>query len=242
MTRLPRLILYFLLLGVSVVLGNGESSARTMDLRVQFVGEKDANFQVVVQRAAAEVLLFSEKHQLKIKRQKDFVDSVVWYESKSKFDKMISTHSSWPKGTPVPATYVGVGLKKEFHVVSWDAYKVIHPADAERDYHKLLVHELTHLLHIAALDGREDDMGPMWFFEGLACFAADQYPNAPNLSRKRIEEILSDTKRGSYAEYVAAFRRLTKKESLSALIKKAGSKDFTAWAKTAFVESESQND
>ena len=69
-----------------------------------------------------------------------------------------------------------------------------------------------------------------------------QAPSVMMKDRKRIEEILSDTKRGSYAEYVAAFRRLTKKESLSALIKKAGSKDFTAWAKTAFVESESQND
>lgn len=243
MTKVFWIFFGFFLLGAVVTTVNAaaESDRKAQPIAIKFVGATDLRFRATVQRAISEVLSFSRTHRLKIVRQEDIVETVVHYESKAEFDKMISAQPSWPKGVIVPTTYAGVGLKKEFHVVSLEAYQRIHPTDTADDYRKLLVHELIHLLHIAVLDGREDDMGPIWFFEGLACFAADQYSKSPELPRQRIDEILNDTNRGSYANYAAMLRGLVKKESVTDLIKKASAKDFSEWAKRALTEAGKQN-
>ena len=33
-------------------------------------------------------------------------------------------------------------------------------------YEKLIAHELAHAYHIQLLDGDEESMGPVWFYEG----------------------------------------------------------------------------
>jgi hypothetical protein len=38
-----------------------------------------------------------------------------------------------------------MGEKKTLHVVSWSAYKSIHPEETIDDYKKLVIHELAHL-------------------------------------------------------------------------------------------------
>jgi hypothetical protein len=244
MTILSRIFFCLCLLGADLTTVNAasERDQKVQGAAIKFVGATDPKFNAIVQSATSEVLSFSKRHRLKIERQEDFVETVVHYESKAEFDKMISSHPNWQKGSMVPATYAGLGMKKEFHVISLRAYKKMHPSDTDDDYLKLLVHELAHLLHIAAIGGREDEMGPMWFFEGLACFAADQYPKSTSLPIQRIDEILSDTKRGSYAEYAAMLRGLTQKESIADLTKRASSKDFSAWVRRVLAEAEKRND
>lgn len=223
---------------LAVLIGGKVNVAHADTPAIKFIGNEDKNFSNLVNNSISTLLLFSKTHLLKIERSADFVAEVILYGTKESFDKMVSNSSDWPKGTKVPSTYVGLGQKRKFHVISWDAYKTIHPNDSALEYQKLITHELTHLLHIAYLKGREDDMGPMWFFEGFACFVADQYPNSPMPSKENLNEILSDKKRASYMDYVAVFRSLAKKKSVTKLLQEASSKDFSSWAKNALVEKE----
>jgi len=200
---------------------------------IKFVGAEDKTFADRVHSSISTILTFSKAHHMKIDRSTDFVEEVIHYGTKEKFDQVISSSPDWPRGTQVPSTYVGLGQKQKFHVVSWDAYKTIHPNDSVLDYEKLIAHELTHLLHISYLKGREDDMGPTWFFEGFACLVAGQYPNSPMPSKDNVGEILADKKRGSYLEYAAIFRSLAKKKSIPELLQAAPTKEFSSWAKKA---------
>lgn len=212
------------------------NSAHAKTPTIQFVGAHDKNFSRILDNSISTLLAFSKSHQLKVDRPESFVEKVILYETKESFDKMISDSPEWPKGNKVPATYVGLGQKKKFHVVSWEAYRKIHPNESISDYQKLITHELTHLLHIAFLNNQEDDMGPLWFFEGFACFVAEQYPDAALPSKEQLARILSDDKRGNYSDYVSVFRTLAKVKPITQLLLDAKSPKFSDWAKEKIME------
>lgn len=185
-------------------------------------------FKKLLDEAISDVLYFSEKENLQVNNVQAFVAKVVLYGSKTDFDKMISTAPNWPKATAVPKNYVGMGDNKTLHIVSWESYKTIHPEDTIEDYKKLLTHELAHLLHIAFLEGREDDMGPMWFFEGFACLVADQYPDSKLPNSARIREVLNAPERGNYKDYVSIMRKLNERKSVLDLLRDAKKANFTS--------------
>lgn len=204
---------------------------------IQFIDSAhDKSFTQLVQTSISNLLSFANKHHLGIKNSDIFVDKVVLYGTKLSFDQMISNSPVWPKGSEVPKNYVGLGQKKVFHVVSWKAYKKIHPDESITDYQKLITHELAHLLHISFLKDREDDMGPLWFFEGFACFVAEQYPEAVLPPKEQLNQIFSDNKRGNYSNYVAIFRRLAQKKPVFNLLQDAKSSEFLKWAKDSLQE------
>ncbi len=70
-------------------------------------------------------------------------------------------------------------------------YAEIYPEGIEdKSFEKLLTHEMAHRLHIRILDGNEEAMGPIWFFEGFAIYIADQLIKPEiNLSKKEMYEI-----------------------------------------------------
>lgn len=196
------------------------------DPSIQYVGiPEDPKFRKYVDESISTLLDFSEKEELGVKSVQSFVTNVFLYGTKSEFDKMISSSPDWKKDASVPKNYVGVGFNKTFHVVSWTAYKQIHPDDSIEDYKKLLTHELAHLLHVAFLNGKENDMGPIWFFEGFACLAANQYPEAA-VNLRVTKEIINKAERGSYKDYVAIVRKLNEVKTISELLKMASQKDF----------------
>ena len=149
------------------------------------------------------------------------------YGSTAEFDKAIRMSTGQQKSDSVPETYVGFGQNKKFHIIARSVYKVIFPKDTDRAYLNLVTHELTHLFHIAYLDGHEEKMGPVWFYEGFACLVADQYPGAPPPSREQISKITINPTRGDYQIYVAILRLLAKRKSIRALLAEASEAEFS---------------
>jgi hypothetical protein len=208
-------------------LGEAQKIMTPEDPLVRYVDSTlDEDFKKRLDDSIAKLLEFSEQEELGVRNVSAFVKEVVLYGSKTSFDSMITSSPGWPKGNPVPANYVGMGEKGIFHVVSWPVYKQIHPTDSVEDYQKLLTHELGHLLHIAALNGNEDDMGPLWFFEGLACLMADQYLDSKLPDHLKIESIIKSTERNNYQDYVSIVRVVNRKKSVRELIQLAKNKSF----------------
>ena len=110
------------------------------------------------------------------------IERVRVFTSKSDFDKAINVPAT--NGTDarfkgsVPSTVVGAIVGDALFVVSEPLYFQTFPGHVERDYEKLLTHELAHRYHQDLVDGDADAMGPIWFFEGFATLAADQYVRA----------------------------------------------------------------
>ncbi len=192
---------------------------RTASIETRFLAsEPDPKFEKKLATAVARILYFSEKEGLGISDATTFVSKVFVYGTKAAFDKTLTSSPSWQAGISVPINYVGYGQSKQFHVLSFTAYQRIHPDASVDDYTKLLTHELAHLFHISFLQGQEDEMGPTWFFEGFACYVAGQYQTSVLPEGSRLTKIKSQTGRGSYEDYAAIFRYLTRRSSVRELL------------------------
>lgn len=204
-------------------------------MKVNFQGMKtDAKIENEIEQAIAQILDFSRSNQLGLTSKEQFITNVTIYESKSSFDNLIKSSSEWKAQTKVPATRLGFGKNREFFVVSWAAYQGVHPRDSRSEYEKLMVHEIAHLLHIAYLKGDDEKMGPIWFYEGFACFVANQYPDAA--LPKDPSSVINLPEGASYRDYVAIFRALRKKYSVRELLHKANDKKFNDWAISTLQE------
>lgn len=70
----------------------------------------------------------------------------------------------------------GVLENRRLMAVAPQMYHDSYPDGREKNaYEKLLAHEIFHRLHVRILNGNEESMGPVWFFEGFAIYAADQF-------------------------------------------------------------------
>lgn len=215
-------LMFVPMLAASLASAGGES------VTVNFQEMKsDTEIEKEINNAVNQILKFSRTNNLEIQKSEQFITKATVYGTKSSFDKFIETSPDWKTGAKVPATYVGFGEKKEFFVVSWSSYQAVHPADTREEYRKLLIHEIAHLFHSAYLNGSDDKMGPVWFYEGFACFAANQYQGA--VLPKNFDLVINAPDRGSYRDYVAIFRELRKKHSVHDLLDKAHTKDFNRW-------------
>lgn len=163
--------------------------------------------------------------------KESFADSAEIYDCKDKFDLMVIKLCDLDPSTKVPKTTCS-GLEKRVLIsVSPLLYSQIYPEGIEeKSFEKLLTHEMAHRLHIRILDGEEDAMGPIWFFEGLAIYAAGQFENYnPKMEPIEIQKIVESTKRESYKKYVAVLRYFLKKVSIQELVEHARDKDFVKW-------------
>ena len=157
--------------------------------------------------------------------------SIKVFSSKDAFDKALISADGLPSSTKLPSTFVGVVDADVLYACSEPVAQANNPIVKSRgDYIKLLTHEMTHALHIALLRGDETKMGPKWFFEGLAVYAADQYPNDPPASDGTYRSVVLETSKKDYRLYVAAFRRLAKAYPIAELINKASKPGFQQWA------------
>jgi hypothetical protein len=100
----------------------------------------------------------------------------------------------------------------------------------EKSFEKLITHEMAHRLHIRILNGDEHAMGPIWFFEGFAIYAAGQFEKSQaKLNSTEIWEIIKEQERGSYKNYSFVFRYFLTRVSINDLVERAGKKDFLDW-------------
>ncbi len=155
------------------------------------------------------------------------------YDTKDDYDKHVYELEPNLRGKPIPKTFTA-GIEKDiFFAVSPAICDEVFPVGREKDsYTKLILHELAHRLHVRIVNGQEEKMGPVWFYEGFAVTTADQYSVvAPNLSETEIWEVAEAKQRGSYLKYRTVFLHLLQKHTLHELIEHAGSPDFVGWLK-----------
>jgi len=113
--------------------------------------------------------------------------------------------------------------------VSPDIYGTIYPQGIEpHSFVKLITHEMAHRLHIRILNGDEDAMGPLWFFEGFSIYAADQFRDV-TVNEDDIRAVIQDNERHSYLTYGATIRYFLDHVPLREMVELAGGEGFIPW-------------
>lgn len=163
--------------------------------------------------------------------KESFLDIAEVYDNKIQFDQRIIYLSDAPLEIKLPLTYSAVLEKRVLISISPDLYNKNYPDGIENDnFEKLLTHELSHRLHVRVLNGDEEKMGPIWFFEGFAIYAANQFEGKDlEISREEVWKILKTGGRGNYKKYAAIMRYFLKKVDLLEMVKMAGDKNFIKW-------------
>lgn len=122
-------------------------------------------------------------------------------------------------------------FSKMLMAVTPEEYKLLRPEYnlIDNPWPRLLAHEMIHQLHIRIVGG-EDKMGPKWFYEGFAMFAAGQRFGSPELiTREDVIGAMNAESRGAYAKYEVLFEFFAKKVDMPILLKKASKKNFDQW-------------
>lgn len=173
---------------------------------------------------------FAQKHNWLHHVERPFARLFQVHADRASFDHNFLSICGLGPDIELPKTYCAA-LEQEILIsVSPDLYRSLYPeGDEEKAFEKLLAHEMAHRLHIRILNGKEDLMGAVWFYEGFAIYAAGQFEkNAPELTMAEIWSIVNETKRTSYKKYASVFQYFLKKAPIHQLVKNA--------AKTGFVD------
>lgn len=180
--------------------------------------------------AQRRIVDFAKLHGWKDLTSEGFFDRAEIYDTKESFDKALARIAGVAE-QEFPKTYSAALENRVLIAVSPTIYSENYPEGVEEDsYEKLLAHEIAHRLHVRILKGNEEAMGPVWFFEGFAIYAADQFSkNSPRLESAEIQSIISASTRTSYKKYGALFRYLTRKSSVEELVEHAKRADFDSW-------------
>lgn len=224
MNYISRLILF------AIIIQSGSCTHMTKDDSVLIKynkSDRNTEFEKQVQSAIGNIGVFSKQNGLYSEKLPEFVNEAILYGTKEAFDDFMKSQPDWPKNTDVPKSFVGVGESKKFHVVSWKVYKNIFPEATIDDYQRLITHELTHLFHISYLKGKEDNMGPIWFYEGFACLVAHQFSDEPLPTNEKIREILRSPERGNYKLYSSILHELLHTMTVKDLLDHAHDPDFS---------------
>jgi len=174
---------------------------------------------------------FAKQYGWKNLTRDSFADCAEIYDNKDEFDLALIRLTGSDPLIKIPITYSAVLQNRIILSVSPELYAQNYPESIEDKYfEKLIAHEIAHRLHIRILDGNEDAMGPIWFFEGFAIYASGQFENYSfELDSKEIWKIVRNTKRRNYKKYSSVFRYFLKKASIHDLIEKAKTEDFLKW-------------
>lgn len=162
-----------------------------------------------------------------------FANLFCVYADKVSFDHHLLEICGLDTTMELPATYCAALERGVLMSVSPELYRTLYPeGDEECAFEKLLAHEMAHRLHIRILNGDENAMGPVWFYEGFALYAAGQFEkNAPQLNTAEIWDIVNDPERGSYKRYASVFQYFAAKASLPQLVEHAATDGFLGWLK-----------
>ena len=191
------------------------------------------SLQKTLLAAQRRLKIFAQKHGWYAHVQEPFAVRAHIYGTKSKFDHDLLEVSGMDTTIQLPKTYCAALEKDILMCVSPQLYREVYPEGAEEDaFEKLITHEMAHRLHIRILGGDEEAMGAVWFYEGFALFAADQFEQTmPDLSEEEIWRVVNAQERSDYRRYASVFRHFLSKASIHQLIENAGTQDFTNWLK-----------
>lgn len=203
---------------------------------------REGEFRETLLNAQRRLKKFAKDYGWEHHTQESFLDRFEIHDDKAEFNRRILEitgqtvedvlKSASMEGTEIPDCF-SAGLENRILIaVSPELFvKNIPEVGEEFDfYEKLAAHEIAHRLHIRILNGNEEAMGPVWFFEGFAIFAVDQFLHKlTDLSSEEIWDIVRTENRGSYFKYNVVFRHFLKKTTLQEMVEKAGHNDFISW-------------
>jgi hypothetical protein len=187
-------------------------------------------------KAQKRIVNFARLHEWRDLIQGSFYDLAEIYDTKASFDKTLTKLSEPAAQIEIPVTYSAALENRRLMAVSPELYSCNYPEGVEQDsYEKLLAHEIAHRLHIRILNGDENLMGPIWFFEGFAIYAVDQFSqDIAELEPREIRSIILNPARTSYRKYGSLFRYFVKKSSVTELIEQSEKPDFEKWLQQCF--------
>ena len=193
--------------------------------------KRRGEFDETIRAAQRRIREFAEKHTWERHTAESFMDSALLFDVKKDFDRTLLRISGSDTSIVLPETYCAALENRTLMAVSPELYARVYPEGIEdHSYEKLLTHEIAHRLHIRILSGDENAMGPMWFYEGFALYAADQLKNSDHaLSTEELWRVVGDSTRGGYAGYAYVFRHFASKAPLQELVNRASDTDFTDW-------------
>lgn len=153
------------------------------------------------------------------------------FPTKEQFDKAIVEFFNLDPEVSLHPTHCAALEEKILFIVVPELYGEVYPQGIEPDsYIKLITHEMAHRLHIRLLDGDEEAMGPVWFYEGLATVIAGQFSTLElDLSIEACRSILRDDERGDYRAYNAIMKKVMRTILLADLIARAKDPSFSEW-------------
>lgn len=196
-------------------------------------------FEDALRKAQERLVKFAGRYGWESLTAESLADSAEFFDNKTDFDRRVIELCHLDPETKILDTACAGLENRVLIAVAPQLYAKIYPdglVDGDAAFEKVLTHEMAHHLHIRILEGDEDAMGPIWFFEGFALFAADQFENAlVALSDEEIRALIDAKARGSYKKYAPLFRRLVAKAGLPELVAKATEPDFNEWAKSVLL-------
>ena len=171
---------------------------------------------------------FASKHGWEKYINESLVDKVIVFETRTEFKEYVVSHCDFDPSIEIPETLSAVLENRELLLISPELYAKDYPNGIEdNSYEKLMCHEMVHRLHVRILNGDEDKMGPVWFYEGFAIYGCNQFENMNiELSESEILEILKSKKRIDYRKYGFIIRYFLKTKSLSDMIENAHRDEF----------------
>lgn len=185
-------------------------------------------FVTCVDSAMGNIEVFAAQNGWGELTKEPFMDSVMIFDDKALFNQKLLAIDNADPATKLPDTYCATLEKRVLVAVTPEYYAGVYPQGVEEhSYVKLLTHEIAHQLHVRILRGIEDAMGPMWFYEGFAIYAANQFPRSVlTLSKEEMIDVMKNPERGSYEKYAFVFRYFARKAPLGELITRAKDKEF----------------
>ncbi len=209
-----------------------ENQSETISISLsKSLEDRKPEFEIYARKALDNINSFAEKNGWQDLTIESFMDSVMIFDIKKNFDKRLLALAEADTTMVLPETYCAAFEKRILLVVSPGIYAEVYPEGIESNsYEKLLTHEIAHALHIRILNGNEDAMGPVWFYEGFAIYVANQFSEMEvNLEKEEIRDIMNNPDRGSYVNYGYIFRYFVEKISLKELVNKAKNENFNLW-------------
>lgn len=185
-------------------------------------------FLEYVNAARANIISFAKEYGWEDFTKVEFMERVIIFDNKNEFDLTLLKLAEADTSEHLPDTYCAALEKRTLISVTPEYFSEVYPeGNEERSFEKLLTHEIAHSLHIRILNGEEKAMGPIWFYEGFAIYAADQFSKSDViLSNEEMIKIMKDPVRESYVKYNYIFRYFVNIIPLKELIFKAKDEHF----------------
>ena len=192
------------------------------------LGKNLEYYQEKLIRAQRRLLEFAKSYGWEKYMEPAFAKEAEIYSDKEKFDRRLKKLCKIDEDIKLPKTFSAALEEEIFTSVSPDLYLKNYPDGEEQDFfEKLITHEMAHRLHIRILDGDEEAMGPVWFFEGFAIFAAGQFSSdKKEIKAEELSSIINNPERISYRKYGKVIRSVTEYIDLRELVQMASEPDF----------------